>query len=76
MMANLQMQSTGVLVKNIVIEVNYLQSIIYGPLLGCFLAIRENGFVKDADNFVSLAYARPCWRPAAAKAPELVRLSS
>lgn len=48
--------------NSIVIEVSSLQSYIYGPLLGCFLAMRESGFVKDADDFVSLANAKPCWR--------------
>jgi len=47
---------------SVVIEVSSVESIIYGQLLGCFLAIRESGLVEDAENFFSLAYAEPCWR--------------
>lgn len=43
------------------IQVSSLQSLIYGPLLGQFLAIRESGLEEDAENFVALANAQPCW---------------
>lgn len=48
--------------KNIVVEVSKQQLTINGQLLGRFVAIRNSGLVTDADNFVSLAYAEPCWR--------------
>jgi hypothetical protein len=58
-------------VNSVLIRVSSTQSFIYGPLVGYFLAIRESGLAADADNFVSLAYAKPCWLPA----PERKKLS-
>ena len=47
--------------NNFVIEVSSVKSVIYGPVLGSFLAIRESGLATDADNFFSLANSQPCW---------------
>ncbi len=47
--------------NNLEIEVSSVKSVIYGPILGTFLAIRESGLATDADNFFSLASSQPCW---------------
>jgi hypothetical protein len=48
-------------VDYIVIKVNRVQSLIYGPVVGYFLAIRESGFATNAEDFVTLANSQPCW---------------
>jgi hypothetical protein len=61
--------------NNIVIEVSSVQSFIYGPLLGCFLAMKESGLADDAENFVTLAYAQPCWTSSKSLSPRERRRS-